>query len=185
MALTNSQKSAKEKILNYINIETRGGCFYLIGEHLSGKTYLLKSISEELFNNNKIINFNLSVSEYVISNKDYQILAKTISPKLKDIVREYIENLLSFSENYEKIKINNKQKNILIIDNLEILFEYDVNFIPLFDKLSYRKKDFEKKIIVSIPGLVSKDTIYAFSKIRYSVPEFSKGFLSELNKKEL
>lgn len=185
MALTNSQKETKEKILNYINLETRGGCFYLIGEHLSGKTYLLQNISKELFGDNKILNFNLSVSEFVINSENYNILAKVNSPKLKDLVREYIENLLNNPENYEKIKIDNKEKNILMIDNLEILYEYNVDFISLFDKLSYKRKGFEKKIVVSIPGLVSGDIIYAFSKIKYSIPNFSKGFWSELNKKEL
>lgn len=178
--LSPTQREAREKILYYLGSETRGGCFYLVGEHLTGKTYLLKQLAQEILGNDEnILNLNLYLSRKVLQETNYEKLAKFNSPKLKDLIKSYIKELLREKSNFIESVFKGRTIYLLFIDHLEILYEYDVNFIPLMDSLSVRK-GWEKKIIVSIPGKVSNQRIYAFGKVTYAIPKFSIQFWAEL-----
>lgn len=186
MALTSSQKEAKTKILKYLDLETRGGCFYLLGEHLSGKSYLLREIAEEiLLKKGSILNLNLFLSEKIVKENEYEKLVKYgAMEKFKEYIRNYIAGLLENQKNYKEIERNGRKIYLTIIDNTELLLEYDIGIVPYFDSLSV-KKSFEKKIVLSLPGKVADGKIYAFNKLRFSIPEFSKEFWAELRKEEI
>jgi hypothetical protein len=186
MALTLSQKEAKARILKYLDLETRGGCFYLLGAHLSGKTYLLRNIAEEILTGeNSILNLNLFLSERMLKESEYKKLAKYGAiEKFKGYIRNYIAELLKNQEDYKEIERNGRKFYLIIIDNTELLLEYDIGIVPYFDSLSV-KKSFEKKIILSLPGKVADGKIYAFNKLSFSIPEFSKEFWAELSREEI
>lgn len=178
--ITPAQKEAREKILYYFGSETRGGCFYLVGEHLSGKSYLLRHLAQEICGNDEnILNLNLYLSKKVLLEPNYEKLARFHSPKFKDLIRSYLRDLFREKSNFIEIAFKERTIYLLFIDHLEILYEYDVNFIPLLDSLSVRK-DWEKKIIVAIPGKVSSKRIYAFGNMAYAIPKFSTQFWAEL-----
>ena len=171
MALTPSQKEAKEWILQYLSMSTRRGCFFLLGEHLSGKTYLLNRLSQEF--KSSVINLNLFLSKKIIEEPNYGELAKYNSPKIKELFRKYLKKL--FESEIKKVKLKDKQDTIdlLLLDHLEILFEYDIDFAPLFEILSENKKIGErKKIIVAVPGRVSEGKMIVFNSLTFPQPEF-------------
>jgi hypothetical protein len=186
MILTSSQKEARARILKYLDLETRGGCFYLLGEHLSGKSYLLREIAEEILKSkDSILNLNLFLSERVLRENEYEKLVKYgATEKFKDYIRNYIAELIENQSNYKEVERNNRKIYLIIIDNTELLLEYDIGIVPYFDSLSV-KKSFEKKIILSLPGKVADNKIYAFNKLSFPIPEFSKEFWAELRKEEI
>lgn len=178
--LTPAQKEAREKIFYYFYNETRGGCFYLVGEHLSGKTYLLKKMAQEMSGNDEnVLNLNLYVSQKVLQEPNYEKLARFRSPKFKELIRSYLKALFVEKSNFIQTIFKDRSIYLLFIDHLEILYEYDINFISLMDSLSVRK-GWEKKCIVSIPGKVSNQRIYAFGRILYTIPKFSTQFWAEI-----
>lgn len=179
--LNSVQREAREKILYYLESETRGGCFYLIGGHVSGKTYLLKQLAQEICGSNEnILNLNFYVSQKVLQEPNYEKLAKFHSPKFKVLITNGLKELFRDKNNFSETVFRDRIIYLLFIDHLEILYEYDVNFIPLLDSLSVRK-GWEKKVILSIPGKVSNQRIYAFGKTSYTIPKFSTQFWTELH----
>lgn len=193
MPLTSSQNIARQKILEYIQAPTRGGCFYLVGDYLSGKTFLLNQLVQDLLPDtpNAIVNVNLLIAERVMQELDYPILAQLTRPntdstpqKLKDYFRKYLTALLDAQASYHVLNRDGRAIHLLLLDHVEMLYEYDIGLVPLLDAHSTRAA-FEKKIIVAIPGSVSHNTIHAFHQLPFPIPAFSQSYWAELVKEEL
>jgi hypothetical protein len=193
MLLTPSQNTARRKILDYLKMPTRGGCFYLIGDYLSGKTFLLKQLAQDLLPNepNAVVNVNLFLAERVLKEPDYPVLAQltrpnsdSTPPKLKQYFRDYLTALLDDERNYHPLTRDGRTVHLLCLDHVEMLYEYDIGLVTLLDAHS-ATRTFEKKIVAAIPGRVAQNMIYAFHRLPFPIPAFSQSFWAELNREEL
>ena len=175
---------------NYLKAPTRRGCFFLVGQYGSGKSWVMRKLASQYVlcvglikapinssvDEHKaqtygvgLINLNLYLAQSLQREPDFDKLIRFNSKKINTLFRGYLKRL------FETKLTHTDSFDLLLVDNIELLHEYDVDFINTFNSLCINANAQQSvKCIVSIPATVSDGYLYPFDnqKIRTKWNEF-------------
>ena len=152
---------------NYLKAPTRRGVFFLVGQFSSGKSWLMRQLASQY--GVELINLNLYLAQALQREPDFDKLIRFNSKKINTLFRGYLKRL------FETKLTSADGFDLLLIDNIELLHEYDVDFINTFNSLCINASAQQNvKCIVSIPATVSDVYLYPFDnpKLRTKWNEF-------------
>ena len=133
---------------NYLNAPTRRGCFFLVGQYCSGKSWVMRKLASQY--GVDLINLNLYLAQSLQREPDFDKLIRFNSKKINTLFRGYSKRL------FETKLTSTDGFDLLLIDHTELLHEYDVDFINTFNSLCINASAQQSvKCVVSMPATVS------------------------------
>ena len=76
---------------NYLNAPTRRGCFFLVGQYGSGKSWVMRKLASQY--GVDLINLNLYLAQSLQREADFDKLIRFNSKKINTLFRGYLKRL--------------------------------------------------------------------------------------------
>jgi len=152
-----NRESGLKEIDDFEKLRKVRGVLAIVGESPSGKTTLVKEYLKR--HGLSEAEYYLNVNEFIMKTfeqrQDYKALELDDRRGFLNRNQKLMEKTLS-----QKLSDHFKNKNLLVLDSIELLYKYEVNLT----NLSYDPASGGKTCIICIPGSVLGEKIYFMEK---------------------